>query len=134
MKFCSICDNMYYIKIIKGSKTQSLSYFCKNCGNIEEKEDNKTDNCVYANNYNKEGNYFKYKVNKFTHLDPTLPKVNNITCPDLKCENSKESNKTKEVVYMKYDEEKMKYLYICCRCQTTWKTPEYGKQEIISFT
>jgi len=131
MKFCNVCDNMYYIKIIKEDQQNKLTYFCKNCGNVEEKEKS-SNNCVYTNNFNKESYYFKYKINKFTHLDPTLPKVNNITCPKTECEYNSESNKNKRVVYLKYNEEKMKYLYICCKCQTVWKTPEYGKQEIIS--
>lgn len=131
MKFCEICDNMYYMKIVKEQGSQKLFYFCKNCSNTEKIEDEKGDNCVYNNNYNKEDYYFKYKINKFTHLDRTLPRVNNITCPSEKCPYNNENNPNKEIVYIKYDEEKMKYIYICCKCQTAWKTPEYGKKEII---
>jgi DNA-directed RNA polymerase subunit M/transcription elongation factor TFIIS len=34
MKFCYKCDNMYYIKI-SDTKDDSLSYYCRVCGNEE---------------------------------------------------------------------------------------------------
>ena len=30
----------------------------------------------------------------------------------------------KEVIYIKYDTEKMNFIYLCCNCQTKWKSDE----------
>lgn len=49
MKFCSECNNMYYIKI-DYSKASQLLYYCRNCGH----EDNNIENggvCVINTQY-----------------------------------------------------------------------------------
>ena len=41
MKFCTVCDNMYYIRINgeneeeESAEDNSLIYYCRNCGNKE---------------------------------------------------------------------------------------------------
>jgi aspartate carbamoyltransferase regulatory subunit len=58
-------------------------------------------------------------------LDPTLPRIYNIRCPNTACKTNEEGEKTPaEVIYMRYDDENMKYLYICTTCDTTWKTDD----------
>lgn len=118
MEFCSVCDNMYYIKTDKENKS-NLVYYCKNCNN-EEKKDLKGNNCVYTSSYTA-NKYFDIKdhVNKYTHLDPTLPRVDNIPCPNAGCITNKGKG-NKEVIYIKYDSENMKYLYLCVECNTCW--------------
>lgn len=118
MQFCSICNNMYYIKTVPDDK-QHLVYYCKNCTH-EEKKELKNNNCISTNNFNNSFaiNYDDY-INKFTHLDPTLPRVNNIPCPNTECSSNK--NDDKEVIYIKYDNSNMKYLYLCTKCQYCWK-------------
>ena len=44
MKFCDVCENMYYTTI----KDEKLVLYCKNCGN---EETNIEDNCIYYNDY-----------------------------------------------------------------------------------
>lgn len=118
MEFCPICENMYYIKSDKNDK-QHLIYWCKNCSN-EEKKDLKGNNCIYSNNYtsNQVISFSDY-INKYTYLDPTLPRVNNIPCPNKNCE-SHSSSDNREIIYIKYDISNMKYLYLCCKCKTSW--------------
>ena len=119
MEFCSICDNMYRIGTNKEDKS-SLIYWCKNC-NHEEKKDLKGNNCVYISSYTT-NKYFNTKdyVNKYTHLDPTLPRVNNIICPNNNCITNLDEKIEKEVIYIKYDSENMKYLYLCVNCKMCW--------------
>lgn len=118
MKFCPICNNMYYIKTDKADK-QHIVYWCKNCTH-EEKNELKDNNCIYSANYTTD-HIISYKdyINKYTHLDPTLPRVNNIPCPNKDCVSN--HGKDKEVIYIKYDNHNMKYLYLCVQCQTCWK-------------
>ena len=111
MYFCSECGNMYYIKI-----TDKMIYYCRKCGH---EDDNLTKDkiCVSKTDFTKATNFDI--VNEYTKLDPTLPRRNNIQCPNKKCV---ESN---EVIYLRYDDSNMKYIYICSHCDTIWKTDEY---------
>ena len=59
-------------------------------------------------------------INKDLCHDPTLPKVNNILCPNDDCPTNKDGT-PKEVVYLKYDKDNLKYLYMCCVCHHSWK-------------
>lgn len=38
MKFCSNCDNMFYIKIDENDPN-SLNYYCRHCGNTDSNLD-----------------------------------------------------------------------------------------------
>ena len=47
--------------------------------------------------------------------------VFNIKCPNENCKTNTDGEKS-EVLYIRYDENNMKYLYMCSICDTTWKT------------
>ena len=43
----------------------------------------------------------------------------------MACKTNTETNKDPaEVIYMRYDDDNMKYLYICVTCDTVWKTDD----------
>ena len=51
--------------------------------------------------------------------DITLPSIKdnvNIQCPNVNCNNDGESN----ILYVKYDTNSMKYMYICTHCNHKW--------------
>ena len=85
MDFCDDCDNMLYIQK-NGNK---LNLVCKICG--FQKLYNKQDNCIYVKNYKSDHLSFKTISNRFVHLDPTLPRVNNINCPNKDCDTNKKA-------------------------------------------
>jgi aspartate carbamoyltransferase regulatory subunit len=66
---------------------------------------------------------FSHIINKYTKLDPTLPRVTNILCPNLDCASNKDSH-IREIIYIRYDDINMKYVYLCSTCDTVWKTEE----------
>jgi DNA-directed RNA polymerase subunit M/transcription elongation factor TFIIS len=112
MKFCNLCDNMYYIKLNEGD--MSLTNYCRHCGN----EDNSSDmNIIYSE---KSAVYNKDIVNEFTKYDPTLPRISNIPCQNSEC-ISHNPDETTEIIYIKYDEVNLKFLYLCTKCDTSWK-------------
>jgi DNA-directed RNA polymerase subunit M/transcription elongation factor TFIIS len=119
MHFCSNCKNMYYVRI-NADNTNKLVYYCRNCGN----EDTliTTDNiCVSKYNTKKNEQTFHNIINKYTKLDPTLPRINNILCPNADCvTNTKD--KEREIIYIRYDDTNMKYIYLCSECDTIWNT------------
>ncbi len=118
MEFCKLCDNMLYIKREVTDKQDKLINYCKNCSNsVELKSDNKSI-LIFENNYEKEKINYKLFINPYIKYDPTLPRVNNLVCPNAKC--TKKKNQDNEVIYIKYDNENMKYLYYCVYCEEFW--------------
>jgi DNA-directed RNA polymerase subunit M/transcription elongation factor TFIIS len=121
MKFCVKCNNMYYISI-NPVKTDQLSYYCRNCGNTETQIE---EGCCILNTELRRGDHhFEHIVNKYTKLDPTLPRIHNIPCPNLDCSSniitSSSPRTPREVLYMRYDDNNLKYLYMCCICDRVW--------------
>ena len=56
-------------------------------------------------------------INKYTKYDPTLPHMSTIKCPNLNCSSNKKSNSVaSDVIYLRYDDKNMKYVYLCCHC------------------
>ena len=121
MKFCTKCDNMYYIGI-NVNDTNKIIYYCRNC---KYKDENLTEEgiCVLNTQLKKGEQNFNHIINKYTKQDPTLPRIYNIKCPNKECKSNVEDTKT-EVIYMRYDDDNLKYLYICVDCDTVWKTVE----------
>jgi len=121
MHFCNICENMYYIRI-SGENTNKLVYYCRNCGN-EDNLLNKDNICVSKTYIKREEQTYSHIINKYTKFDPTLPRINTIKCPNTTC-SSNISEVQKEVIYIRYDDINMKYIYLCANCDTIWKTSE----------
>ena len=67
-------------------------------------------------------------ANEFTKLDPTLPRTQNIKCPNRSCPSNHKSETGEEakneVIYLRYDDVNLNYVYICTQCDTIWKTNE----------
>ena len=120
MHFCSVCENMYYISI--DEKTGNLKYYCRNCGNNDTNLTVETI-MVSQNVLKKNEKQFNHIINKYTKLDPTLPRINNILCPNENCSTNK-SNEPREIIYIRYDDINMKYVYLCSSCDTCWKVED----------
>lgn len=123
MHFCSVCSNMYYIRI-NADDPNKLVYYCRKCGN-EDTTLASEDVCVSRTQVKKSEQSFNHIVNKYTKFDPTLPRINNIKCPNADCITNKEG-KEREIIYIRYDDVNMKYVYLCCDCDTVWQITEYS--------
>jgi DNA-directed RNA polymerase subunit M/transcription elongation factor TFIIS len=112
---------MYYVKI-NVNNPNKLIYYCRNCGdeNLVLSEENVT---VSKTIIKKSEQSFSHIINKYTKLDPTLPRINNILCPNQDCMTNK-NEKEREIIYIRYDDINMKYIYLCSDCDTVWKTNE----------
>ena len=117
MHFCSECKNMYYIRI-SSEDANKLIYYCRNCGH--EDTTLTVDNLNITNSQIKNSDEEITFINKYTKLDPTLPRVKNILCPNDKCDTNTH-NKPREIIYIRYDDINMKYIYLCSACDTVWK-------------
>jgi len=140
---------MYYIKI-KDDNENQLTYYCRNCGYVDETLAEEG-TCVLNTNLDEESvQSYDHIINKYTKLDPTLPRLYNLKCPNSDCVTNKskgennvsdnlplqdtanwdsskrsvEESLNTEVIYIRYNEKDMKYLYLCTTCDFVWKTNE----------
>jgi uncharacterized Zn finger protein len=112
---------MYYISI-DPNNANKLVYYCRNCGNVDEtlSVDNVTVSKIQLKKSEQE---FSHIINKYTKLDPTLPRINTILCPNVSCKTNTDDT-PREIIYIRYDDTNMKYVYLCSTCDTVWKTED----------
>ncbi len=122
MHFCNVCSNMYYIRI-DADNPNKLVHYCRKCGN-EDTLLAVENVCISKVNVKKSEQSFNHIINKYTKLDPTLPRINNILCPNSECETNT-NGKEREIIYIRYDDVNMKYVYLCSECNTVWKINEH---------
>ena len=123
MIFCEDCGMLYFIHISDTNSNQ-LIHFCRKCGKKQDiiTEDNI---CVSKINLTHKSHKTRHMVNEYTKFDPTLPRINNIPCVNSACDSNKKKNPhPSEVIYMRYDDINMKYIYICTICDNIWKLDE----------
>jgi DNA-directed RNA polymerase subunit M/transcription elongation factor TFIIS len=113
---------MYYISI-DPDDSNKLVYYCRNCGNKDSNLYLSEEVTVSKIQLKKSEQEFSHIINKYTKLDPTLPRVTNILCPNADCLTNKD-DKNREIIYIRYDDTNMKYVYLCSTCNTVWKTEE----------
>jgi DNA-directed RNA polymerase subunit M/transcription elongation factor TFIIS len=119
MQFCKNCKNKLSTKTVNDDPDKpKIKYFCNSC-HYETEEIN--DNLVYYNRYDIESLGQQGKVNEFTPLDPTLPRIKSIDCPNEKCPTHDTNKKLEnEIVYLMYDLKNMKFVYVCTHCLHRW--------------
>ena len=128
MHFCETCGNMFYIRLMS-SEDNNLIYYCRKCGNENNNLGKNPKNICVSKTHLTSGNIsYKNIINKFTKLDPTLPRINNIKCPNDGCtsnlEKENENYKKNEIIYVRYDDKNMKFIYLCSNCDNIWKNSE----------
>ena len=130
---------MYYIRL-DAENPEALVYYCRHCGHetsfLEgqgvasggmpaEGEDTSQLTCVSKTWVKNTEPSFQYIVNKYTKMDPTLPHTNKMLCPNADCATNKkggDKEMERDIIYIRYDDINIKYLYLCSTCDTTWKT------------
>ena len=110
---------MYYLKI---NDKAVLIYYCRNCGHEDDLLSSENI-CVSKTNIVENTNNYSHIINEFTKLDNTLPRTTMIKCPNQECKSNMEDI-SREVLYIRYDDINMKYIYMCTVCDTTWKTED----------
>lgn len=115
MDFCEYCQNMYYIK---EDDENNIIFYCKNCSAVKAIDDVYEPKKIAVNNQDGSNEKYTKYINPNIVYDNTIPHVNNIECPNTYCTKSKEMNN--DVLYIKYDNEKIKYIYCCNYCKYFW--------------
>ena len=118
MHFCTNCGNMYYIRLSSEGESQ-LIYYCRKCGHEDTTISNTT--LVVSKTNIKEGEQsFHHIINRFTKLDPTLPHITSLKCPNASCICNTDDTLECDFIYMRYDDTNMKYIYMCTHCDIIW--------------
>lgn len=139
MKFCDKCDNMLYISLRPDEAREGapleLTYSCKHCGFATTAQAESeaaaaraggdpaasAAGAVLSTDYADDQTSYKQYATPYLRFDPTLPRSSDIECiRGEECSRPKEA--LREVIYVKYDPVKLKYLYHCVHCSTFWKS------------
>ena len=79
---------MYYIRLSE-ENPNSIVYYCKNCGH-ENKNISLDSVTISRTNFKSSKQKYNSIINKYTKMDPTLPRINTIKCPNQSCESNQE--------------------------------------------
>ena len=126
MHFCNQCGNMYYLKLKNNESNEinNLVYYCRKCGNEDNSLLDNKDNLYVSRNELKVQSNYKNIINKYTKLDPTIPRITTIDCPNSECPCNQPSESKdhveKEILYIRYDDKNMKFIYLCANCDKIW--------------
>lgn len=118
MHFCDDCGNMYYISINEDDPN-SLQLYCRHCGHKNTTipiGGTSVSKLVIKGSQQK----FSHIINEYTKLDPTLPRIDKILCPNDAC-GTNTKHDPREIIYIRYDTKNMKYVYLCSTCDTVWE-------------
>lgn len=114
MRFCDKCDNMLYLGVGREDNNE-VKYYCRCCGYSEKSGEL----CVINMDTDTQN---RIPINEYTKHDPTLPHLHDMLCVNKECETYNGADK--DVIYIRYDESDMKYVYMCCICDSTWTSSE----------
>jgi len=116
MEFCDNCNNMLYIK---NDEENNLIKYCKHCNFFKKELEVK---CIKISEtmYSKDDLLYNQNINKYLRYDNTLRRIKdpNISCTNNECLVGKDKQ---QIIYIKYDSENMKYLYVCDHCGYIWR-------------
>jgi DNA-directed RNA polymerase subunit M/transcription elongation factor TFIIS len=163
---------MYYIRLSE-EDPNSIVYYCRNCGH-ENKNITLDSVTISRTNFKSSKQKYNSIINKYTKMDPTLPRINTIKCPNQACKSNQEhehaprsraraeGSKSKasigaaaadvlpsvasvdvpdeeqeggagasagdhtdrEIIYLRYDDVNMNFVYLCPVCDSVWNTTQ----------
>lgn len=114
---------MYYIRLSE-EDPNSIVYYCRNCGH-ENKNISLDSVTISTTNFKHNKQKYNSIINKYTKMDPTLPRINTIKCPNQTCpSNESKKENDREIIYLRYDDVNMNFVYMCSTCDTVWNTEQ----------
>ncbi len=119
MKFCSVCNNLLYMSIDPKNPNHVVNK-CHVCDNVEDLAEYESV-CVLNTHIKQNEQKFNLMINEYTKEDPTIPHIYSLKCPNAGCKTNVENVENPDVMYIRYDDMALKYLYMCVSCDTVWK-------------
>ena len=122
MRFCPVCSYYLFMTNKEIEDAVSLHLICKHCGYSEEMKPKTSEEALILKTEFNTANNKKQTVsalNDYTKLDPTLPHLKTIACPNTACPTQSDPA-TRDILYIKTDAKNLKYQYSCTVCNTQW--------------
>lgn len=116
MSWCPKCENFLFAD----SKGENLKRVCRTCGYEKDDESGGLVMETIVQERSSEG--YKILLNEFTRSDPTLPHVKTLPCPNTTTCPTNLRKEARDVIIIKYDNQNMKFIYICNVCGTQWRS------------
>jgi DNA-directed RNA polymerase subunit M/transcription elongation factor TFIIS len=117
IRFCAVCSNYLYLHV--DETTGDLQRSCRNCGYKDTAEQGGLVSEMRIEQLTAEGYNL---INEFTLRDPRLPHLTGtLKCINGVCASNTEGRES-DIVYIKYDYENLRYMYICTQCKTSWRS------------
>ena len=122
--FCPDCGYILFLKQILDEDdldVGKLFNYCKNCN--YKTEFNYKNTLVFKKKYSDTYQVENKIQNDYLIYDPTLPHVYNIDCINENCVSNAPEDRNpaeKDIIFIKFDEDNMKYLYLCKHCKASW--------------
>jgi DNA-directed RNA polymerase subunit M/transcription elongation factor TFIIS len=122
MRFCPVCS--YYLYLVRAGETEAetLDLLCRHCGYKEAMNPTTTEDALILETTFASAAGQKQTIsqlNDYTKLDPTLPRLKTIACPNQSCPTQADPSK-RDILYIKTDPKNLKFQYSCTVCQTQW--------------
>lgn len=141
MRFCPVCDYYLYLQNISAEsagtgeegggdtgegKTQmkaGLYLLCRHCGYSEKMNpDNEIDSLILETTFGASRRAKdEVRFNEFTKVDPTIPHLKTISCPNSDCK-SQQNPALRDILYIKTDAKNLQFQYNCTVCDTVWNS------------
>ena len=122
LRFCPKCK--YYLNLI--TSEGKVSRGCGNCGFQEPLEPKSKEEALiletaFRSGSSAAGAASGITINDYTLMDPTLPHVKTLRCPNTDCP-SRTNEALRDVIYIKTDPINMKFQYLCTvpGCKHQW--------------
>jgi hypothetical protein len=118
MRFCPVCANMLFLQ----NEVETLHLLCRHCGFKEEMKPKSAEDALILETTFTTPTTAKQTVsalNEYTKLDPTMPHLKTISCPNQACP-SQGDVAMRDILYIKTDAKNLKYQYCCMVCDTQW--------------
>ena len=119
MRFCPVCS--YYL-FLQDEADAGLQLLCRHCGFKElMAPKSAADALILETTFNVASNQKQTvsQLNDYTTLDPTLPHLKTIACPNQTCASQGDPS-LRDILYIKTDAKNLKYQYSCTVCSTQW--------------
>jgi DNA-directed RNA polymerase subunit M/transcription elongation factor TFIIS len=130
MRFCPVCAYYLYLRyeglgqgqgLTEGTDS-GLQLLCRHCGYKEAMAPTTSaEALILETNFQASASQKQTvsQLNEFTKLDPTLPHLKTIACPNQSCP-SQADVQLRDILYIKTDAKNLKYQYSCSTCGTQW--------------
>jgi DNA-directed RNA polymerase subunit M/transcription elongation factor TFIIS len=120
MRFCSVCS--YYLYLVMAADGSTLTLSCKHCGFTEPMNPKTSEEALVLETTFSSSTGQKQTVSSltaYTKLDPTLPHLKTIPCPNEACPSGADPER-RDILYIKTDPKNLKFQYSCTVCNTQW--------------